>query len=53
MPRDLVKLAAAARVTTSDSEHTEANTVFLELKLIADMKDTSCIVASDAKSLVY
>ena len=48
-----VKLAVVAHVTTSDPEHAEANTILLRLKLAANMRDTSCIIVSDAKSLVH
>ena len=48
-----MKLAATVEVVTPDPNHTEANTILLGLKLFVDLRDTSCIIASDAKNLVH
>jgi len=47
-----VKPAAVTRVDTSDSKHADVDAILLGLKLTANMRDTSCIIVSDAKSLV-
>jgi len=48
-----VKFVTTARVGTPDLEHAEANTILFGLKLDADLRDTSCIIVSDAKSLIH
>ena len=48
-----MKLAATVEVVTPDPKHTEANTKLLGLKLVVNLLDTSCIIASDAKNLVH
>ena len=46
-----MKLAAAARVVTPDPEHAEANIILFELKLAADLRDTSCIAVSGMQKI--
>ena len=49
-----VKLAAATvRVATPDPEYAEANAILLKLKLVVDLRATSCLIVSDAKNLVH
>ena len=48
-----MKLANTVEVVTPDLKHTEANTILLGLKLVVNLLDTSCIIASDAKNLVH
>jgi len=40
-------------VATPDLDHAELNTILLELKLAADLRDISCIIVSDVKNLVH
>jgi len=48
-----VKPAAIVRVATTDSEHAEAHTILLGLKIAAHPRDTSYIIIIDAKSLIH
>ena len=46
-----MKLVAAVRVAIPDPEHAEDNTILPGLKLVAELRDTSCSIISDAKKL--